>query len=201
MTSRDVARHLGVGRDLIKDIQKRDPSRRYSKPKLKHLRRIALDEIAVAKGHRHLTIVMDLESGAVVFVGDGERADAPKPFGKRLRPGKARIEAVAMAMSAAYRSAVSAHLPGAKIVFDHSRVVKLFHEKLSDLRRAVYREATEVMHKQVLKGTRWLLLKNRHCLILYFMKLTVVAPIPPGPTGGGSRSRTCPFLDPSVGTG
>jgi transposase len=51
MTIYDVARHLNVGWDLIKDIQKRDLSRRYAKPKLKHLRYIAIDEIAVAKGH------------------------------------------------------------------------------------------------------------------------------------------------------
>ncbi|MCA1696541.1 MAG: ISL3 family transposase [Actinobacteria bacterium] len=160
MTIRDVARHLGVGWDLIKEIQKRDLSRRYSKPKLKHLKRIAIDEIAVAKGHRYLTVVMDLDSGAVVFVGDGKGADALGPFWKRLRPSRAGIEAVAMDMSAAYRLAVSIHPPKAKIVFDHFHVVKLFNEKLSDLRRAVYREATEVMHKQVLKGTRWLLPKN-----------------------------------------
>jgi transposase len=160
MTIRDVARHLGVGWDTIKEIVKRDLSRRLAKPKLKHLRRIAIDEIAVAKGHRYLTVVMDLESGAVVFVGDGKGADALKPFWKRLRPSKARIEAVAMDMSAAYRSAVSTHLPEAVIVFDHFHVVKLFNEKLSDLRRAFYREATEVMHKEVLKGTRWLLLKD-----------------------------------------
>jgi transposase len=160
MTIRDVALHLAVSWDLIKEIQKRDLSRRFAKPKLKHLRRIAIDEIAVAKGHRYLTVVMDLESGAVVFVGDGKGADALKPFWKRLRPSKAKIEAVAMDMSVAYRGAVSAHLPNAKIVFDHFHVVKLFNEKLSDLRRALYREATEGMHKEVLKGTRWLLLKN-----------------------------------------
>ena len=84
MTIRDVARHLNVSWDLIKDIQKRDLSRRYAKPKLKHLRHIAIDEIAVAKGHRYLTVVMDLESGAVVFVGDGKGADALKPFWKRF---------------------------------------------------------------------------------------------------------------------
>jgi transposase len=72
MTIRDVARHLDVGWDTIKEIQKRDLSRRFARPKLKHLRRIAIDEIAVAKGHRYLTVVMDLESGAVVFVGDGK---------------------------------------------------------------------------------------------------------------------------------
>jgi transposase len=160
MTIRDVAVHLGVGWDVIKDIQRRDLSRRYAKPKLRHLRRIAIDEIAVAKGHRYLTVVMDLDSGAVVFVGDGKGADALQPFWKRLRPSKAKIEAVAMDMSAAYRGAVSTHLPGAKIVFDRFHVAKLFNEKLSELRRALYREATDVMYKEVLKGTRWLLLKN-----------------------------------------
>jgi transposase len=160
MTILDVARHLDVGWDLIKDIQKRDLSRRYAKPKLKHLRAIAIDEIAVARGHRYLTVVMDLDSGAVVFVGDGKGADALKPFWKRLRPSKAKIEAVAMDMSGAYQSAVRAHLASAVIVFDHFHVVKLFNDKLSDLRRQLYREATDVQHKAVLKGTRWLLLKN-----------------------------------------
>ncbi len=159
MTIRDVAKHLGVGWDMIKDIQKRDLSRRYAKPKLKHLRHIAIDEIAIAKGHRYLTVVLDLDSGAVVFVGDGKGADALKPFWKRLRPSRARIEAVAMDMSAAYRGAVSTNLPKAKIVFDRFHVMKLFNEKLSDLRRALHREATDVMQRKVLKGTRWLLLK------------------------------------------
>jgi transposase len=160
MTIRDVAHHLDVGWDTVKDIQKRDLSRRYAKPKLKHLRAIAIDEIAVAKGHRYLTVVMDLEGGAVVFVGDGKGADALKPFWKRLRPSGAKVQAVAMDMSAAYRGAVTTYLPEAKIVFDRFHVVKLSNEKLSDLRRALYREATEVQHKAVLKGTRWLLLKN-----------------------------------------
>jgi transposase len=160
MTIRDVATHLGISWDVIKDIQKRDLVRRFSRPKLKHLRRIAIDEIAVAKGHRYLTVVMDLDSGAVVFVGDGKGAAALKPFWKRLRGSGAKIQAVAMDMSAAYREAVSTCLPKATIVFDHFHVIKLYNEKLSQLRRDLHREATEVMHKEVLKGTRWLLLKN-----------------------------------------
>jgi transposase len=159
MTIRDVAAHLGVGWDLVKDVQKRDLSRRHAKPKLKHLRRIAIDEIAVAKGHRYLTVAMDLDSGAVVFVGDGKGADALKPFWKRLRPSGARIEAVAMDMSAAYRGAVSTHLKEAVIAFDHFHVIKLFNDKLSDLRRSLYHRA-QADQKKVLKGARWLLLKN-----------------------------------------
>src|SRR5512144_861085 len=165
MTIRDVAMHLDVSWDVIKDIQKRDLSRRFAKPKLKHLRHIAIDEIAVAHGHRYLTVVLDLESGAVVFVGDGKGAKALKPFWKRLRSSKAKIEAVAMDMAAAYRGAVATHLPEATIVFDRFHVMKLFNEKLSDLRRALHREATDVMQKQVLKGTRWLLLKASENLV------------------------------------
>ena len=105
-------------------------------------------------------MVMDLESGAVVFVGDGKGADALKPFWKRLRPSGAKLAAVAMDMSAAYRQAVATHLPRAQIVFDRFHVIKLFNEKLSDLRRELYREATDVQQKKVLKGARWLLLKN-----------------------------------------
>src|SRR3954454_19995407 len=159
MTIRDVAMPLDVSRDVIKDIQKRDLSRRYAKPRLKHPRRIASDAIAVAKGHRYLTLVLDLDSGAVVFVGAGRGPDARKPFWKRLRPSGAKIEAVALDMSAAYRGAVTAHLKKAVIVFDHFHVIKLFNDKLSDLRRSLYHRA-EADQKKVLKGARWLLLKN-----------------------------------------
>ena len=65
-----------------------------------------------------------------------------------------------MDMSAAYISAVRDYLPRAQIVFDHFHVIKLMNEKLSDLRREMYREAVDKLHKDVLKGTRWLLLKN-----------------------------------------
>ncbi|MQA91102.1 MAG: hypothetical protein GEU90_12840 [Gemmatimonas sp.] len=62
-------------------------------------------------------------------------------------------------MSQAYINAVRAHLPEATLVFDHFHVVKLMNEKLSALRRELQREA-ESQEKVVLKGTRWLLLKN-----------------------------------------
>jgi transposase len=157
MTIQDVARHLGVGWDTIKDIQKRDLQLHFAKPKLKKLRQIAIDEIAIGKGHHYLTVVLDR---AVVFVGTGKGSEALEPFWKRLRASRARIQAVATDMSLAYINAVREHLPRAIHVFDHFHVIKLFNDKLSDFRRELYREATELMHKQILKGTRWLLLKN-----------------------------------------
>jgi len=159
-TIKDVAHHLRVSWDVIKEIQKRRLLRRFRKPKLNRLRHIAIDEISIGKGHKYLTVVLDLESGAVVFVGDGKGTDALEPFWRRVRRSRTRIEAVAMDMSVAYIRAVRENLPHATIVFDHFHIIKLLNDKLSDLRRQLYHKLTDVLQKRVLKGTRWLLLKS-----------------------------------------
>lgn len=159
-TIQDVADHLGVSWDIVKDIQKRYLVRKYSQPKLKNLQDIAIDELAIGKGHRYITLVMDLRSGAVVFVGDGKGADALAPFWRRLRASRARVRAVATDMSKAYIQAVRENLPKAIHVFDHFHVIKLFNEKLTAFRRKLYSELTDDDQRRILKGTRWLLLKN-----------------------------------------
>jgi transposase len=160
MTIKDVAGHLGISWDVIKEIQKRHLKRRFGKPKLKHLKQIAIDEISTGKGHRYVTIVMDLESGAVVHVGEGKGGNALEPFWNRLRASGAKIEAVATDMSPAYIEAVITHLPNATLVFDRFHVIKLYHDKLSELRRDLHRQLEDTMQKSVLKGIRWLLLKR-----------------------------------------
>ena len=160
MTIKAVAAHLGISWDVIKDIQKRNLRRRFGKPKLKHLKQIAIDEISTGKGHCYITIVMDLKSGAVVHVGDGKGGDALTAFWRRLRASHAKIEAVATDMSPAYIGAVIDHLPGATLVFDRFHVIKLFNDKLSELRRTLHRELVDKMQKNMLKGIRWLLLKR-----------------------------------------
>jgi transposase len=159
-TIQDVARHLGVSWDIIKDIQQRHLSRTFGKPKLKNLKEIAIDELAIGKGHRYVTLVLNLRSGVVVFVGDGKGAEALTPFWKRLRAAHARVRAVATDMSKAYIRAVRENLPKAIHVFDHFHVIKLYNDKVSAFRRDLYRELTAAHDRRLLKGTRWLLLKN-----------------------------------------
>lgn len=160
MTIQAVADHLKVGWDSIKALFKRYLQRRFAQPKLKNLKRLAIDEISVGHGHRYLTVVLDLVSGAVVFVGRGKGADALIPFWKRLKASHAKIQAVATDMSAAYTLAVRENLPKALHVFDHFHVVKLFNDRLADFRRELQREAEGPLGKKLLKGTRWLILKN-----------------------------------------
>ena len=160
MTMLDVARHLGVSWDVVKDIQKRNLKRRFKRPRLRGLRNIAIDEMYLGRRDRFITVVLDLQTGAVVYVGKGKGAEALTAFWKRLKGSRARIEAVAMDMSQAYFYAVSKNLPQATIVFDHFHIIKLVNEKLSDLRRELQRVAQDKLQKDVLKGTLWLLLKN-----------------------------------------
>lgn len=164
MTCDDVAKMLGVSWGLIRDIEKRYLTRKYSKPRLKDVTKIAIDEIAVRKGHKYMTVVMDLESGRVLFVGDGKGGDALTPFWKRLRRSGAKIQAVAIDMSRAYVSAVEKHLPDAIYVFDRFHVMKMVNDKLTELRRRLYRENKDETYRATLKGTRWLLLKRRESL-------------------------------------
>ena len=163
MTILDVARHLDVGWDLIKDIQKtRSAASASLRPKLKDLRQIAIDEIAIGKGHRYLTLVLDLDTGAVVFVGDGKGAEALKPFWRRLKRRRAQGSKPWPWTCRQPTSRPSQKtLPKATIVFDHFHVVKLFNDKLSGLSsRALATKPRGELEKKVLKGTRWLLLKN-----------------------------------------
>jgi transposase len=131
MTIKDVADHLMVSWNTIKEIQAKYLTRRFGKPKLHKLKQIAIDEINIGKGHRYLTVVLNLLTGAVVFVGDGKGVDALKPFWKRLRRSHAKIEAVATDMSKAYIRAIRDNIPRAVHVFDHFHVIKLYNEKLS----------------------------------------------------------------------
>lgn len=160
MTIQGVAQHLNVGWDLVKQIQKKYLRRHFSRPKLRDLKRIAIDEIYVGKRHKYLTLVLDLDRGAIVYVGEGKGEAALDKFWKRLRSSQAKIQAVAADLSPAYSSAIRRNLPQATLVFDRFHLVKLLNEHLTELRRELYREATDTLHKSVLKGIRWLLLKR-----------------------------------------
>ena len=163
MTIKDVAHYVGVSDTMIRGIDKKYLSRKFGKPRLRHLEIIAIDEIYVGKKNKYFTIVIDWVTGGIVFVGDGKGEKALKPFWKRLRGSKAKIKAVATDMSSAYYSAVLKNIPNAKHVFDRFHIVKLMNDKLTTLRRDLQREA-DVMGKKILKGLRWLLIKHEENL-------------------------------------
>jgi len=154
----NVAELTGLGWDTVKEIHKRHLRRKYKSFDLKKVHHIAIDEVYLGKKRKYITIVLDLRTGRVIHVGQGKGKEALKGFWRRLRRSKAKIQAVATDMASGYIAAVLEQLPHADLVLDHFHLVKWFNEKLSLLRRQLYREATQ-MQRAVLKGSRWLLLK------------------------------------------
>ncbi len=157
MTIRDVAQLSGLSWDTVKDIVKERLKKDYGHIACRHLKNLSIDEIYVGKRRKYYTLVLDLESGRIVWVHRGRGKAALQGFWRRLRKCKAKIQAVAMDMSGAYWAAVLEALPKVKVVFDRFHIIKLMNEKLDDLRRDLVREAEGPL-KMVIKGTRYLLL-------------------------------------------
>lgn len=169
MTIQDVARHLGLSWDTVKEMEKRYLKARFDPPPLKGVRRIAIDEIATRKGHVYRTIVLDLDSGHVLHVGNGKGAEAVEPFFKRLGRARVKLSAIAMDMSSAYLAAVRDFAPGTPVVFDRFHVVKLVNQHIDELRRAHVRD-TEKAQRKFMKGVRYLLLMSPETLDKYEQK-------------------------------
>jgi transposase len=163
MSMTDLAGLTGLGWDTIKRIVKSDMAKDVAKVDLKAVKFLAIDEVYLGRLHKFITVVIDWESGQVLYVAKGRGENALRPFFRRLRKAKARIQAVATDLSAAYAAAVIKNLPGAALVADRFHVIKLMNEKIDELRRALQREA-DIMGRRVIKGTRYLLLRGKENL-------------------------------------
>lgn len=163
MSLQDVARFTHLGWDTVKRIVKADLARRFEDVPLEGVRRIGVDENYLGKKAKYVTLVVDLESGRVLWVGKGRGKEALEGFWGRLRRSGAKIEAVACDMSGAYWSAINEHLPAAALVFDRFHIIKLANEKIDEIRRGLQR-TLEMTGQKFIKGTRYLLLYGRENL-------------------------------------
>ena len=157
MTLSDVADLAGLNWDAAKRIVKRRLRRDYGRIELHGVKHLSIDEIYVGKRRGYYTLVLDLDSGRILWVSPGRGKAGLQGFWRRLRRSRVRITAVAMDMSGAYYAAALEELPGVAIVFDRYHVIQLMNQRLDELRREMVREATGPL-KLVIKGTRYLLL-------------------------------------------
>lgn len=157
-TITDVSKHLGVGWDMVKDIHKRYLKRKYSHPDISKVKRIGIDEFAVRKGHVYKTIIVDLDTGRIIYVGDGKGSDSLTAFWKRVKRLGVKIELVTSDMSAAYISSVMENATDAIHVYDKFHVVEKVTEAVDKVRRSLWNQEKDLEKRKVIKGSRWLLL-------------------------------------------
>lgn len=158
-----VAGFTGLHWDTVKTIEKRYLARKYAKVPFRDVRRLGIDEVYLGRKFGFITVVRNLESGAVLFVGKGKGGDALKPLKGRLLRRAKQIEVVAIDMSNAYAAWLKEVLPDTDIVYDHFHVIKLMNERMDTLRRSTMNKLEEEQ-KKALKGKRFLLLRNQEDL-------------------------------------
>jgi transposase len=160
MTVEDVARHLELNPKTVKAVDKHFLQQEYGDTDGTGLRILAIDEIAVRKGHHYMTVVLDYETGRVVWMGeDRDKQTLDEFFAELSTDQKQAIEAVAMDMWEPYINRIQHHCPQARIVFDLFHVVKAFGQVIDRIRRDEMRKGRR-QATSYLKGSRYLLLKN-----------------------------------------
>lgn len=154
-----VALFLGLQWKTVKNIDKANLSKRAKQFSFKKLRYISIDEIAIKKGHKYMTIFTDISTGQIIHAVEGRSEEALRPFLKLLSKKAKRLRGIGIDMSAAYSSSIMKHLPHVSIIFDRFHVTKLLNNTIDKIRRS---ECGRHQNKglQVLKGQRFLLLRN-----------------------------------------
>jgi len=155
-----VARHLDLDPKTVKAIDKAALQVEFGQTTYDGLKRLAIDEIAVKKGHNYMTVVLDYDTGRVIWMGEGRQNDTIDKFFEAM-PTEARegIEAVAIDMWEPYINAVKRWCPQADVVFDLFHVVKAFNKVIDDIRNEEFRKAGGDL-RELLKGSKYLFLKN-----------------------------------------
>jgi transposase len=152
--------------DQVKSIDKTSLEQRLGPVDLTGIEVIAMDEFALHKGHRYATVIVDPRSKRVLWVGRGHTRESVRPFFELLGEGRKRLKAVVMDMNAAYEQEVRHHCPQARIVYDLFHVIAKYGREV--IGRVRVDEANRVRQdpgaRKVIKGSLWLLLRNRENL-------------------------------------
>ncbi len=161
-----VSQLTGLHWHTIKTLDKRRLQAAFGTFEPGDVRRLVMDEFALHKGHRYATVIMDAERTRVLWVGLGNSRKAIRPFFEQLGKHCQQIEAVAMDMNTAFDLEVKQHCPQAEVVYDLFHVVARYGRDVID--RIRVDQANALRHdkpaRQVVKQSRWLLLRNRENL-------------------------------------
>ena len=119
--------------------------------------RVAIDETAARRGHDYITLFADIDQARVLFATEGKDAATVAAFADDLTAhggDPEAIEEVCIDMSPAFIKGVAENLPKAAVTFDKFHAVKIVNDAVDQVRRG------EQKHQNVLKGTRYIWLRN-----------------------------------------
>jgi transposase len=137
MDKTSVARLMRCSWEAVDRIVTRVVAPLLTDRRLDGLRRIGVDEVSYRRGHRYLTVVADHDTGRVVWVSKGSGKEPFEAFFDALGPQRAaKLEAITMDGSTAYRAVALARAPQAVICLDPFHIIKMITDALDTVFRA-----------------------------------------------------------------
>jgi transposase len=132
--------------------------------RLAGLRRIGIDEISHRKGQRYLTVVVDHDTGRLVWAAAGRDRKTVEAFFDQLGEERCKqVELVSCDMASWIAGPVAERCPNAERCVDPFHVIQLATDALDEIRREVWNEARRAGQTAIakdLKGARYALWKN-----------------------------------------
>ena len=129
-----------------------------------NLRRIGIDEISYKRGHKYLTVVVDHDTGVLLWAHDGRNQKTLEKFFDRLGDERcAKINLVSVDGAEWIANVVKARCPNAELCLDPFHVVAWATKALDEVRREVWNAARRNGQKaraKDLKNARYALWKN-----------------------------------------
>jgi transposase len=141
-----ASRLLRCSWEAVSAIVRRVVADAVDTSRLRGLYRIGVDEISYRR-RTFLTLVVDHDSGNVVWIGEGKRAETLRAFFDELGPeGTAAVEAVSLDDGRAFVTATMQAAPQAQICLDPFHVVRLANDAVEATRRHVLRTSRRRPH-------------------------------------------------------
>ncbi len=164
-TLKEVAETYRLSSYQVKEIDKAFLKKTLSEPDYSQVRLIGMDELAIKKGHVYATRVVDLERRETLWMGMGRSERTLDKFYREVDKQGCldQIEAVCMDEWMPFRKATKRWLPDAEIIWDRFHIEQRFNRIIDRIRNRITREIEEEQ-KGLLKGTKYLFLKNRENL-------------------------------------
>lgn len=118
---------------------------------------VGVDETASKRGHKYITLFVDLDASRLLFATPGKSKDTISAFSDDLinhQGNPNQIVTVCSDLSPAFISGVKTYLPNAELTYDRFHLIKIINQALDLVRRQ------ESRFNRNLKGSRYLWLRN-----------------------------------------
>ena len=161
-----IAKQYSLDWKTVKEIDKQALEEELPQPQDTPARLLAVDEFSILKRHRYGTTVINAEVPAVIWVGKDRKQETLEEFFSLFgEENCAGVEAIAMDMWDPYEAAVRGYCPSAEIAYDPFHIIASYSREVVDKVRVAETKKAQEKHKDIYRGTRYIMLSNRENLL------------------------------------